>query len=80
MEASQRHYKALLDVYRAVYASITVDFDSIDKEDGFSDQYIIPKIDQQVIMNKVLDKKQFCELEKRAIRSAYWAGCSPRIA
>lgn len=71
-------YDALLQAYRLVYAEIGVDFDEIDKVDGFYMNYQLDDEVQQKILNKVINSSKLSRLEKSAVTTSFWLGVSPR--
>jgi hypothetical protein len=69
----------LLDIYRAVYFDIGVNFDEIDKSKQywFLD-YCLSDSRQEEILEDILKGKRLTKLKKNAIKLNYWLGCSPK--
>ncbi len=72
-------YECLLNLYRIVYSSIGVDFDSLDKEDGFFYNYEIDTSAEEKIVNDFLTthRPRLSNLEKKCIKQNYYLGVSP---
>ena len=73
-----KEQQLLLDIYRAVYWEIEVNFDEIDKskQDWFLD-YCLSDSRQKEILEDMLKGKRLTKLSKNSIRLSYWLGCSP---
>jgi hypothetical protein len=69
----------LLDIYRAVYFDIGVNFDEIDKskQDWFLD-YCLSESRQEEILEDMLKGKRITKLKKNAIKMNYYLGVSPK--
>lgn len=72
-------YNILLDLYREVYKSIGVDFDTVDKVKEWFWEYEIEEVIQDKLINEFLNSRRLSVLEKRVIKSSYYIGCSPKI-
>jgi ornithine carbamoyltransferase len=74
-----KEQQLLLNIYRAIYFDIGVNFDEINKskQDWFLD-YCLPEARQKEILESVLKSKRLTKLKKQAIRNSYYLGVSPK--
>ena len=74
-----KEQQLLLDIYRAVYWEIGVNFDEIDKskQDWFL-AYCLSDSRQEEILEDMLRGKRLTKLSKNTIKMNYWLGCSPK--
>lgn len=72
-------YKILLALYVEIYASLSVDFNELDKEDGFFMNYEIGREVEVKLVNDFLSRQRLTRLQKRVIKNNYYIGCSPKV-
>lgn len=71
-------YKILITLYRKVYSSIGIDFDSLNKEEHFYLNYEIDGKEEDEIINNHLSNKRLSSYQKQVIKINYYLGCSPK--
>ena len=71
-------YNILLDLYREIYKSIGVDFDTVDKEPNWFWEYEIDADIQDKLVKDFLNSRRLSVLEKKVISINYYMGCSPK--
>jgi ornithine carbamoyltransferase len=74
-----KEQQLLLNIYRAIYFDIGVNFDEINKskQDWFLD-YCLPESRQEEILEDILNGKRLTKLKKNAIKMNYYLGVSPK--
>ena len=75
---SDRTYMALVGTYREVYSRLGEEFSEIDKTDDWFLEYEMPHSEQQEVLDLMATKYKLTKLEKRAVESSYWMGCSQK--
>lgn len=71
-------YNKLLELYKTVYNSIGINFDEVDKVDNWFMNYYIDREDEDRLVDDFLKKSRVSLWEKRAIKSSYYLGVSPK--
>jgi len=74
---SDKLYETLLNCYREIYRSLGVDFDKIDKQEGFYLNYEIDGVVEDKIVNEFINSQRLTRHQKQVIKSSYYLGCAP---
>ena len=67
----------LLECYVQLYKECGVDFMTMDRPDGFYNDYYLDEETQITIMNRVINSAKLKPYQRQLVRNSLWLGCSP---